>query len=121
MKSRLLDRGGELMHVYPHVEHTDSRGNKVMLPAHEPITIRVTASEDRGSDAEIAGQISSEVLRILTRSVPGNSWSRIMFRGEAWDIVAPPIRTHGLTPYMRHVEFNIRSRNSRHDGIPNGD
>ena len=108
------------MDIYPEVEHTDSRGNKILLPSHTPVTVRVSASEDRGSDAELAGQISSEVLRILARSAPADSWSRIMFRGEAWDVVAPPIRTVGMSRATSHVEFNIRSRNSKHDGIPNG-
>lgn len=121
MKSRLLDRGSELMLIYPQVEQHDSRGNKVFRPSPHPVTVRVTVSEDRGSDAELAGQISSEVLRVLTRKAPAGSWGRIMFRDESWDIVAPPIKTPGMSRATRHVEFNIRSRNSKHDGVDDAD
>lgn len=111
MKSMILDRGREVMSIYSEEQYEDSRGNKKMLPTAGPVQIRVTVSEDRGSDAELPGQVSSEVLRVVTRSAPAGSWSRIVFRGQEWDIAAPPIRTPGISNATRHIEFNIRSRN----------
>lgn len=101
------------MEIYPTVTMEDSRGNKHKRHGDVPVKIRVSASEDRGSDAELAGQVAVKVYRILTRSVPGefDSYSRIFFRGEEWDIAAPPIVTEGPSRLTRHVEFNIRSRN----------
>lgn len=99
------------MEIYGEELYTDSRGNTKLLPTKDPVSFRVTASEDRGSDAELPGQISSEVLRIIARDAPAGSWSRIYFRNEDWDIAAPPIFSRGLTSAGNHVQFSIRSRN----------
>lgn len=111
VRSRLLDKGRESLIVYVEEMATDSFGNTVKRPSGDGITIRVTASEDRSSDAELAGQVSNKVMRIMARQVPIGSWSRIFFRGEEWDLGSPPTFTEGASRRLKHVEFTIKSRN----------
>lgn len=117
MRSRLLDRGSEKLLVYLEETVTDSLGNPSKRPSGEGVELRVTSSEDQSSDAELPGQMSTKVMRILARQVPAGTWSRIIFRGEEWDMSAPPTMTQGATRRLRHMEFTIKSRNKlRADG-----
>ncbi|MBT2587946.1 hypothetical protein [Arthrobacter sp. ISL-95] len=111
VKSRLLDRGRESLIVYVEETVTDSFGNVVKRPSGDGVTIRCTSSEDRSSDAELNGQVSNKVVRILARQVPAGSWSRIIYDGEEWDLASPPRMTTGATDRLKHIEFTIRSRN----------
>lgn len=111
VKSRLLDKGSETLTVYLEETVTDSMGNRVKRPSGTGLTIRVTSSEDRSSDAELPGQVSNKVIRIMARQVPIGSWSRVVFDGEEWDLASPPRFTKGATKRLRHIEFTIKSRN----------
>lgn len=110
-RSVLLDRGREKMLVYPEMVVVNARGERVRVPAEEPVEIWVTSSSQRQSDAELAGQLSIKSMRCITRSAPVGSWARIVFRGEEWDLATPPRFTPGLSRATQHVEFIIRSRN----------
>jgi hypothetical protein len=110
-RSILLDRGREQMFIYPEVTVTNARGERVRIPATTPVEIWVTSSTQRQGDAEIAGQVSIKSMRCITRSAPVGSWARIVFRGEEWDLAAPPRFTTGVSRATQHVEFIIRSRN----------
>jgi len=111
-KSVLLDKGTEDMYIYPQIEATDKRGNTIELPSDTPVKIRVSTSIDQGSDAELAGQVSVKVLRVITRHAPLESWARIVYAGEEWDLAYPPRQTPGVSRATRHTEFGIRSRNT---------
>lgn len=107
---RLLDKAREEMFVYPEIETTDDYGNIVILPADEPVRIMATAQADQSSVAELAGQITVEVLKCTTRDAPLGTWSRVKYRGRFYDVAAPPRFSPGATPASRHVSFSIRSR-----------
>ena len=111
MRSRILDRGPEYVWIYPEVLHVDARGNRVRLPSDTPVKVRVTTSEDRSSDAELPGQVSSKLVRCIARSAPITTWARVDYDGESWDLAAPPRVSKGLTRATSHVEFILRSRN----------
>lgn len=111
MRSRLLDKGRELVLVYPEVWVTNNRGDPVRTPSETPVEVWVTASAQRQGDAEIPGQVSIKSVRCITRSAPVGSWSRIVYQGEEWDLAAPPRFTKGLSRSTEHVEFILRSRN----------
>ena len=111
VKSRLLDKGSETLTVYLEETVTDSMGNPVKRPSGIGLTIRVTTSEDRNSDAELPGQVSNKVIRVMARQVPIGSWSRVVYAGEEWDLASPPRFTPGATKRLRHIEFTIKSRN----------
>lgn len=114
-RSRLLDAGRETMLVYPEVVTINARGDEVRVPAIEPVEIRVTTSAQRQGDAEIPGQVSIKTMRCIAREAPVGSWARIVFRGEEWDLAAPPRFTPGVSRNTKHVEFVIRSRNRLED------
>ena len=111
VRSRLLDRGRETLTVYLEELVTDSLGNKIKRPSGVGIPVKVTTSEDRSSDAELPGQVTNKVIRIMARQVPIGSWSRVVFDGEEWDLASPPRFTTGATKRLKHIEFTIRSRN----------
>lgn len=116
MRSRILDRGAEVMEYFPPHLQRDARGNELWtvddnnLP--EPIVFRATTSYDRGAKAELTGQVNIPVLRVLTRFVPGSVYGRIRYAGQMWDIAAPPRQTPGATSSLQHTEFTIRGRNT---------
>ena len=111
VRSRLLDRGREELIIYLEETATDSLGNVIKRPSGDGVTLRVTSSEDRSSDAELPGQVTNKVIRIMARQVPAGSWSRVIFNGEEWDLASPPRFTPGVTDRLKHIEFTIRSRN----------
>jgi len=111
VRSRLLDRGRESLIVYVEETATDSLGNTIKRPSGDGVVLRVTSSEDRSSDAELPGQVSNKVVRIMARQVPAGSWSRVVYNGEEWDLASPPRMTPGVTSRLKHIEFTIRSRN----------
>lgn len=110
-RSRLLDAGRETMLIYPEVLTHNARGDEVRVPSDVPVEIRVTTSAQRQGDAELPGQVSIKAMRCITRDAPVGSWARIVFRGEEWDLAAPPRFTPGVSRNTQHVEFVIRSRN----------
>jgi hypothetical protein len=110
-RSRLLDAGREEMLIYPEEVVTNNRGDIVRIPSETPVTVWVTTSSQRQGDAELPGQVSIKSMRCITRSAPAESWARIVFRGEEWDLATPPRYTKGLSRATEHVEFIIRSRN----------
>ncbi|HEX9225076.1 MAG TPA: hypothetical protein VF885_00290 [Arthrobacter sp.] len=110
-RSILLDRGKSQMLIYPEVVVVNARGDRVRVPSETPVEVWVTISAQRQGDGELAGQVSLKTIRCITRSAPVGSWARIVFRGEEWDLMAPPHFTDGLSRATRHVEFIIRSRN----------
>lgn len=110
-RSRLLDKGRELMLIYPEELVINARGDEVRVPSETPVEVWVTTSSQRQGDAEIPGQVSIKSMRCITRSAPVGSWARITFLGEDWDLATPPRFTPGLSRATKHVEFIIRSRN----------
>lgn len=110
-RSRLLDAGRETILVYPEVLTVNARGDEIRIPSDVPVEVKVTTSAQRQGDAEIPGQVSIKTVRCICRDAPVGSWARIVYRGEEWDLAAPPRFTPGLSRATQHVEFIIRSRN----------
>jgi hypothetical protein len=103
------------MVVYPEISVTNDRGQTIeMADMDHPVTIRVTVSADRPSDAELTGNVQNKIMRVLTRDAPVDSWALIVFRGEEWDLARPPHPSR-FTRSSGHVEFLIRSRNAQVD------
>lgn len=107
---RLLDKAREEMFIYPEVEMVDDYGNIVVVPAKEPVRIMATIQADQSSVAELAGQITVEVLKCTTREAPVGTWGRVKYNDRFYDVAIPPRRSPGATSASRHVNFSIRSR-----------
>lgn len=107
---RLLDKAKEEMFIYPEVETRDAYNNVVVMPAKEPVRILATVQADQSSVAELAGQITVEILKCTTRDAPVGTWSRVKYNGRFYDVAVPPRFSPGATRASRHVNFSIRSR-----------
>lgn len=120
-RSRLIDRGNESIRFYLTEVQVDRQGNEVIVPSDRFIDRRATVAEERQSDAELPGQVSNKVVRIVVRDAPDlDSWAAIHFRGEPWDLAAPPHFSNGVSRAVRHVELILRSRNKMGTGVERG-
>lgn len=111
LRSKIFDRGRDVMLVYPIIKTTNKRGTPVHVLSEVPVKVYVTTAQDRSSDAELPGQVSARVLKCYARDAPVSSWGRIVYDGEEWDIAIPPRFSAGMSRSTQHVEFTIRSRN----------
>lgn len=110
-RSRLVDRGNEVITVYPSIVATDSDGNQIRVAGSTSYTRRATVAEERQADAELPGQVSNKVVRLVVRDAPGlDSYAEVWFRGERWDLGGPPHFSNGVSRAVRHVELILRSR-----------
>lgn len=110
-RSRLLDKGREYVDVYPEELQYNSRGVPKRVPGTKPVRVRVTTTKDRSQIADLPGQVDVEVVRCIARSAPVGTWSRVVYRGEDYDLAAPPRFSPGVSKATQHVEFTISSRN----------
>jgi hypothetical protein len=109
--SRILDRGSELIVLYPEVMRTDRLGNAQLGPDRENPTLRkINVTTDRQSSAELPGQVDVKVLKFSTRTLPVASYALAVFRGEEWDVAIPPIESN-ISRTTKHVGVILRSRN----------
>lgn len=109
-------RGGRYAFLYPRVEVTDSRGNKVWQPdmTATPKKVPYSGQYDRSQTAEVPGQ---QVLEYRNIQVPWtlpepNVWGAVILSdepGRVWDIDAPPAQRWG-TRHVRHYTINLRLR-----------
>lgn len=104
-------RRGESVTLYPVHTVIDSRGN-ARVEARLDLPIRTTAAAipQRSARAEVPGQQTIDVVRLIIKAFPDvELWSQVDFRGERWDVVAPPAYHHG-TRLTRHVSIDIKRR-----------
>jgi len=114
VRSRLLDRGAEEVHFYPEVTVINKRGTPIRTSSTLPITERLTVTADRQALSELNGQVESKVVRLVGRLKKHNigPWSKVIFRGEEWDISSPPHLSTGASRAIEHHQIILRSRNS---------
>lgn len=105
-------RRGQTARVWKTKRVTDNRGNSVVVAdADGPHEVRAAFIPERSARAEVPGQAEINVNRmIVDADLEGvNLWSRVEWRGEVWDVVAPPAYHHG-TRRTRHWSILIRKR-----------
>lgn len=112
----LLDRGREIIYVYPETHAFSKRGDLKMVPAKDPVRIRCTTAMDYPQMADLPGQIDVHIRKVIARRIPLGpdgrpaTWSRIIYLGQEYDLGAPPSFNRGITRATDHWEFTIRSR-----------
>lgn len=119
-RNKLVDRGEEIITVYPEVLFIDRQGNRSYRAGREGHAVRISVSEERKTPSDMIGQVSISLVRCVARSIPAWDWARVVFRGEEWDIVTPPHISSGASRATRHHEFVLRSRNGL-DNMVGGD
>lgn len=122
--SKLLDRGAELVFVYPEERIYSDRGDLRKVPADQPVPLRVTSTKDRSQVADLPGQVDIHIVRLTTRTLPaplrdegqpgglGSTWIRVVYQGAEYDLNEPPRYSAGASRASRHWEITIRSRNN---------
>lgn len=124
-RSKLLDKGEEIVYVYPEVRFEDERGNPQYVPSAEPKPVRVTFSAARQSASDLIGQVEIGNVKGVTRHFTGGSWAKVLrnMRGvwEEWDVVTQPHLSTGPSRATRHWEFELRSTNGLGNEFPDKD
>lgn len=116
--ARLLDRGREIVYVYPELQAYNDRGDLKFIPSDEPVRIRCTTAMDRSQMADLPGQIDIHIRKVTARQIPLGedgrpaTWSRIVYQGQEYDMGAPPSFNKGATKRTDHWTFTIRSRSN---------
>lgn len=94
-------------------EIADARGNQVKVLDHDSkVTVRCAVIPERGVNAELAGQMYSEIVQVI---IPGHVegveiWSRAeMEDGTQWDLTLPP-KFHRGSRMTRHWTIELRRR-----------
>lgn len=122
--STLLDRGRELVYVYPEERVYSDRGDLRKVPSDTPVALRVSSTKDRSQVADLPGQVDVHIVRLTTRSLPtalhngsneggpGSTWMRVVYQGAEYDLNEPPRFAQGPSRASSHWEIQIRSRNN---------
>ena len=98
--------------IYRSKLETDNRGNQVrVVDADGPHEVKVWIFPQRSQRAEVAGQVTINVIRIGCSADLENVdlWSRVDMLGTTWDVAAPPAYHHG-TRHTRHWSIDLRER-----------
>lgn len=116
MVSRLIDKGREVVLVWPNISVVNDRGDVKPMIAEEPVPIRCSTSEDRSQIADLPGNIDIHILKVTARKIPLGpggvpaTWARIMYQGQEYDMAEPPRLSKGPSRSIEHWEFKLRSR-----------
>lgn len=114
----LMDRGREIIYIYPEQQAYNDRGDLKLIPADEPVRVRCTTAMDRSQMADLPGQIDIHIRKVTARRIPVGdngrpaTWSRIVYQGQEYDLGAPPSFNRGATKASDHWSFTIRSRSN---------
>lgn len=107
-------RRGQQVVIYPTKEIVDNRGHTVaMADMDHPVIRKAAVIPQRSSKAELPGQQDIHTVRlILDNAVSGlDSWSRVLYMGEYWDVMVPP-QFHAGSRHVRHYTIDVRRRPS---------
>lgn len=105
----LLDRGTEVVEVWPEVEGTDDDGNPVRVPADQPVTLRMLVQPVSAEESAALGQGVNTVYRAIGRTFPGGAFARVAWGGRDWDVLGEPKRFNS-SPRTRHVSVLLVAR-----------
>jgi hypothetical protein len=103
---------GQVAKVWKTKTTTDARGNTVISPdPTSPHEVTAAFIPQRSSKAEVPGQQQINVTRMIVAAdlEDVDLWSRVEYKGEMWDVVAPAQYHHG-TRRTRHWSIDIRQR-----------
>lgn len=108
----LLDKGEEVLDIYPEVTTADDLGNVVVGPAQEPIRVRLTVQPVTSDEISAVGQDLLTTYRAIGRTAPLGAWARIRWvsdGGTWWDVIGRP-RRYGTSRRTAHVDAILRER-----------
>jgi hypothetical protein len=108
----LLDRGEQVLDIYPETTTTDDLGNVVVAPAPEPVRITASVQPVTSDELSAVGQDLLTTYRLIARTAPVGAWARIRWvsdGGTWWDVIGRP-RKYGMSPRTAHIDAILRER-----------
>jgi hypothetical protein len=99
--------------IWKSADVVDNRGHTVRVADSDgPYEVKAMVYPQRSSRAEMPGQQSIEVYRILIPPdyADVDLWSKVIYQGKDYDLVSPPVYHHGATRHNRHWTIDIRLR-----------
>lgn len=108
---------GQVIQYWKSVVKTNLRGDEVTVPLDGPYTAKAWVTSGRSAKAEVPGQLEIGVIRmgVDTTLDPADPdpridlWSRVRFRGDDYDLVAPPAERYG-SRHTHHYTIDLRKR-----------
>lgn len=98
--------------VYKTTTITDDRGNEqVQVDMDNGINVKAAFIPRSSREISTAGQAVHEAYTMTIKAdIPDvGMWSTVEWRGEFWDVTAPPEYHHG-TRHVRHWTVEVRRR-----------
>lgn len=105
----LLDRGPDVVQVWPEVAGTDDDGNPVRVPAATPVTLHMLVQPVSAEESAALGQGVTTIYRAIGRTFPGGAFARVAWDGRDWDVLGEPKR-YNASPRTRHVAVLLMAR-----------
>ena len=105
----LLDRGPDVVTVYPEIENEDEYGNELQVPGGAGIEVHGRWQPGTAEESASLGQQTFTVYRFLCREFPAGPFARVHFDGSTWDVVGEPKRHRG-SALTQHVTVWMRER-----------
>ena len=110
---------GQVAVIEPQKVARDKRGNVHFVPDPEhAFERRAWTSPQRSARAEAPGQLAIDIVRVGIAWKPADTqdivglWARVRFRGELWDVAAPPALHWSQVKRLRHWSIDLRRRGS---------
>lgn len=112
----LLDRGPDLVLVYPEVVTDDGYGTPIRVPSTTPVEVRGRVQPVAATEVEVSGQQVNTTHRFIARSMPGGAWAKVVWNDREWDVLGEPKRYHD-TRTIAHVTVLLAARASESAGL----
>lgn len=113
-------RRGQPVKFWARKLEVDRRGNEILRAdvSRPPDYVTTAASfPQRSARAEVPGQQQIDIVRLIVTKLPEDAgiWAICEWRGDYWDVVAPPAYRQG-TRHTEHWSVDIRRRPDKPDG-----
>ncbi len=108
----LLDRGPEVITVYPAVSAADGYGGIQPSPG-EPILLRARVMPAASDEATGNGYLTGTTYHVYARTLPAGPWSRVEWRGQTWAVLGD-VQRFGGTRRTAFDVATIRKRGTAH-------
>lgn len=112
----LLDRGNQLVEVFPEIVAADEYGNEIRRPGDPdtdtPVVITAMVSPSTAEEDATLGFQVGTTYRVLSRDFPGGANAVVRWDGRLWDVQGEPKR-YTSSPRTAHCTTWIKAREAR--------
>ena len=108
----LIDRGEQVLDIYPETTTTDDLGNVIVGPSEEPVRVSLTVQPVTSDERSAVGQDLLTTYRAIGRTAPLGAWARVRWvndGGTWWDVIGRP-RWYRQSRRTAHFDAILRER-----------